>query len=90
MIDDPINVADYERAAAEKLEAGVLGYFAGGAGDEATLRDNVAAWGRWQLRPRMLAGNPDLERALRVARGRALDADPRGPCRFPAHGRCRG
>ncbi len=37
----------------------MLGYFAGGAGDETTLRDNVAAWGRWQLRPRVLAGNPD-------------------------------
>jgi 4-hydroxymandelate oxidase len=55
---DPINVADFERLAAERLEPGVLGYFAGGAGDEATLRDNVAAWGRWRLRPRVLAGNP--------------------------------
>jgi isopentenyl diphosphate isomerase/L-lactate dehydrogenase-like FMN-dependent dehydrogenase len=52
-----VNVADFERAASEKLEAGVLGYFAGGAGDEETLRDNVAAWGRWRLRPRMLAGH---------------------------------
>ena len=32
MIDDLINVADFERVAAEKLESGVLGYFAGGAG----------------------------------------------------------
>jgi isopentenyl diphosphate isomerase/L-lactate dehydrogenase-like FMN-dependent dehydrogenase len=51
-----INVADFERAAAAKLDPGVLGYFAGGAGDELTLRDNVAAWGRWRLRPRVLAG----------------------------------
>ena len=29
-----INVADYERVAAERLDAGPLGYFAGGAGDE--------------------------------------------------------
>ncbi len=56
MIEGPINVADFERLASEKLEPGVLAYFAGGAGDEATLRDNVAAWGRWQLRPRMLTG----------------------------------
>jgi isopentenyl diphosphate isomerase/L-lactate dehydrogenase-like FMN-dependent dehydrogenase len=54
--DEPINVADFERVAAEKLDAGVLGYFAGGAGDELTLRDNVAAWSRWRLRPRVLAG----------------------------------
>jgi isopentenyl diphosphate isomerase/L-lactate dehydrogenase-like FMN-dependent dehydrogenase len=58
VLDDLVNVSDFERVASEKLEAGVLGYFAGGAGDEATLRDNVAAWERWQLRPRMLAGNP--------------------------------
>jgi isopentenyl diphosphate isomerase/L-lactate dehydrogenase-like FMN-dependent dehydrogenase len=50
----PINVADFEALAAEVLEAGPLGYFAGGAGDELTLRDNVAAFGRWQLRPRVL------------------------------------
>jgi len=51
-----INVADFERVAAGKLDAGALGYFAGGAGDELTLRDNVEAWGRWRLRPRVLAG----------------------------------
>lgn len=49
-----INVRDPERIAAEKLEPGVLGYFAGGAGDEVTLRDNIAAWKRWRLRPRVL------------------------------------
>ena len=54
MDDGLFNVADFERVAAEKLEAGVLGYFAGGAGDELTLRENVEAWGRWRLRPRML------------------------------------
>jgi isopentenyl diphosphate isomerase/L-lactate dehydrogenase-like FMN-dependent dehydrogenase len=52
--EDWINVADFERAAAEKLEPGVLGYFAGGAGDELTLRENVEAWRRWRLRPRVL------------------------------------
>jgi isopentenyl diphosphate isomerase/L-lactate dehydrogenase-like FMN-dependent dehydrogenase len=50
----PVNVADYERLAAERLEPGPLAYFAGGANDERTLEDNVAAWGRWQLRPRVL------------------------------------
>jgi isopentenyl diphosphate isomerase/L-lactate dehydrogenase-like FMN-dependent dehydrogenase len=54
--DDLINVADFERVAAQKLEAGALGYFAGGAGDELTLRENVEAWSRWRLRPRVLAG----------------------------------
>src|SRR4051794_34978916 len=51
---EPINVADYERIAAERLDAGPLGYFSGGAGDELTLRENVAAYRRWRLRPRVL------------------------------------
>jgi len=49
-----LNVWDYEAAAAERLEPGAYGYYAGGAGDEVTLRDNVEAYGRWLLRPRML------------------------------------
>ena len=49
-----LNVWDYERAAEEVLEPGAFGYFAGGAGDEHTLRENLAAFGRWYLRPRML------------------------------------
>ena len=51
---EPINVADYERLAAEVLDPGAHGYFAGGAGDERTLRENVAAFARWRLRPRVL------------------------------------
>jgi isopentenyl diphosphate isomerase/L-lactate dehydrogenase-like FMN-dependent dehydrogenase len=53
-VPEPINVADYERLALERLDPGVHGYFAGGAGDERTLRENVAAFGRWQLRPEVL------------------------------------
>jgi len=49
-----LNVWDYEAAAAERLEPGAHGYYAGGAGDELTLRDNVEAFRRWQLRPRVL------------------------------------
>jgi isopentenyl diphosphate isomerase/L-lactate dehydrogenase-like FMN-dependent dehydrogenase len=51
-----LNVWDYETAAAELLDPAAHGYFAGGAGDEVTLRDNVEAFRRWQLRPRVLAG----------------------------------
>jgi hypothetical protein len=36
-----VSVHDYEYAAAGRLDEGALGYFAGGAGDERTLRDNV-------------------------------------------------
>jgi 4-hydroxymandelate oxidase len=51
---EPLNTWDYERLAAERLEPGAHGYYAGGAGDEVTLRDNVDAYRRWQLRPRVL------------------------------------
>jgi isopentenyl diphosphate isomerase/L-lactate dehydrogenase-like FMN-dependent dehydrogenase len=50
----PINAWDYERLAEQKLDANALAYFAGGAGDELTLRENVAAFQRLKLRPRML------------------------------------
>jgi isopentenyl diphosphate isomerase/L-lactate dehydrogenase-like FMN-dependent dehydrogenase len=50
----PLNVWDYERMFEQTLDAGAFGYFAGGADDEVTLRDNVAAFRRWRLRPRML------------------------------------
>src|SRR5262249_62147484 len=36
------------------MPAGAHGYYAGGASDEITLRDNVAAWRRLALRPRVM------------------------------------
>jgi isopentenyl diphosphate isomerase/L-lactate dehydrogenase-like FMN-dependent dehydrogenase len=51
---EPVNVWEYERLAKETLEPGAFGYYAGGAGDEWTLRENVAAFRRWVLRPRVL------------------------------------
>jgi isopentenyl diphosphate isomerase/L-lactate dehydrogenase-like FMN-dependent dehydrogenase len=53
-VSEPLNVWDFERLAEEKVEPGPWGYFAGGAGDERTLAENVAAFRRWHLRPRML------------------------------------
>jgi isopentenyl diphosphate isomerase/L-lactate dehydrogenase-like FMN-dependent dehydrogenase len=51
---EPCNVADYEQLARERLDEGAFGYYAGGAGDERTLRENVEAFSRWLLRPRTL------------------------------------
>ena len=62
----PINVADFARLAAEKLERGPLDYFAGGAGDEVTLRENVEAWGQWRLRPRVLNDVREVSTAAEV------------------------
>src|SRR6266536_3411879 len=50
----PATIAEFERLAAEILPPGPYGFFAGGAGDEVTLADNLAAWRRWQIRPRVL------------------------------------
>jgi isopentenyl diphosphate isomerase/L-lactate dehydrogenase-like FMN-dependent dehydrogenase len=58
-VDDLLNVADYERRAEELLPPGPYAYFAAGAGDEWTLGENVAAYRRWTLRPRILR---DVER----------------------------
>ncbi|MRJ75721.1 alpha-hydroxy-acid oxidizing protein [Aeromicrobium sp. SMF47] len=47
---------DFEARAAELLDEATYGYFAGGAGDEITLRDNVESWRRLVLAPRVLVG----------------------------------
>jgi isopentenyl diphosphate isomerase/L-lactate dehydrogenase-like FMN-dependent dehydrogenase len=52
----PITLTDVERLAAERLDAGWYGYFAGGSGDERTLRRNVAAFEARSLRQRVLTG----------------------------------
>jgi len=54
--DLPMAFAELERRAEAALPASVWSYVAGGAGDEATQRANVAAFGRWGLVPRMLVG----------------------------------
>ncbi|HYY65128.1 MAG TPA: alpha-hydroxy acid oxidase [Gaiellaceae bacterium] len=61
-----LNVADYEREAERLLDPVAFAYFAGGSGDEWTLRDNVAAFRRWRLRPRMLveANEPSATTAV--------------------------
>lgn len=60
----PITFADLEAAACAALPASVWGYVAGGAGDEHTQRENVRAFGRWGVIPRMLVAPAD--RDLRV------------------------
>jgi len=65
-VPEPCNVADYERLARERLSEGAYGYFAGGAGDERTLRENVEAYGRWRLRPRALVDVSEASTATTV------------------------
>jgi 4-hydroxymandelate oxidase len=62
----PVNIWDYERLAEEKLDANAAAYYFGGAGDEITLRDNVAAFERRKLRPRMLVDVGEVSTATTV------------------------
>ena len=68
----------------ERLEPGAHGYYAGGAGDELTLRDNVEAFRRWQLRPRMLVDVEHVHDRDDGARPRDVDAAARRAGRVPA------
>jgi isopentenyl diphosphate isomerase/L-lactate dehydrogenase-like FMN-dependent dehydrogenase len=65
-LEAAINIADLERLAESALEPGALGYFAGGAGDEHTLRANVEAFGNWRIRPRMLVDVSEASPATTV------------------------
>ena len=58
-----INVADYVEAARAKVAPERWCYFEGGAGDEVSLRANVAAYGRWRFRPRMLVDVSEISLA---------------------------
>jgi 4-hydroxymandelate oxidase len=64
--DPPRTLADYERAALGAMSPEALGYIEGGAGDEVTLGDNVAAWRRWALRPRVLVGASGCDPSVTV------------------------
>ncbi len=52
--DKPINLFEYEAMAPQHLSQMALDYYASGAGDEVTLRNNRTAFEAFKLRPRML------------------------------------
>ena len=54
--DPIITLTDLEELAGERLDPHWREYFAGGAGSERTLRENVSAYGRYRLRQRVLCG----------------------------------
>ena len=62
----PVNVSDYEKLAEAKLDANAQAYFVGGSGDEVTLRDNLAAFERRKLRPRVLVDVSSVSTATTV------------------------
>jgi isopentenyl diphosphate isomerase/L-lactate dehydrogenase-like FMN-dependent dehydrogenase len=62
----PVNLFEYEPLAKARLEPMAYDYYAGGAEDELTLRENRAAFTRIKLRPRMLVGVAQIEVATTV------------------------
>jgi 4-hydroxymandelate oxidase len=62
----PLSLRSFEPLARQRLEPAVYDFFAGGADDEVTLRDNETAFARLTLRPRVLRGPavPDLSTTL--------------------------
>ncbi len=61
-----ISIADFERVAEEVLDRGALAYYAGGATDELTMRDNVAAWQRIAIAPRVLVGADERDPSVTI------------------------
>ncbi|MCA1585498.1 MAG: alpha-hydroxy-acid oxidizing protein [Acidobacteria bacterium] len=51
---DPINVSDFEALARERMSTAAFDYYSGAAGDERTLAENRAAFGRITVWPRVL------------------------------------
>jgi 4-hydroxymandelate oxidase len=56
-----LTIDDFERAARDRLPQMVFDYYAGGSGDEWTLRENRRAFDRWIIRPRVLVDASNIE-----------------------------
>ena len=59
-------IAEFEAVAREQLAPAYYDFFAGGAQDEITLRDNEAAFGRLRLLPRVLCGSDKRDLSIEL------------------------
>lgn len=66
LVPGPVTLADYEELARQRLPAMVYNYFAGGAGDELSLRRNRAAFDELLLSPRVLRDVSRLDTTLEL------------------------
>ena len=55
------NLQDFERLARAAMKPAAFEHYSRGAGDETTLRENVAAFARHRLRPRVMAPVTDVD-----------------------------
>ena len=63
-------VAEFEAAARQRLDPAHYDYFAGGAQDEITLRENESAYKRLRLLPRVLRGSDKRRNAAELGKFR--------------------
>ncbi|MGH2788050.1 MAG: alpha-hydroxy acid oxidase [Actinomycetota bacterium] len=61
-----VTLADFESAARRTMTPSALAYVAGGAADEITLRDNVAAFQKRRLRPRVLVDVSSVDTKAKI------------------------
>jgi 4-hydroxymandelate oxidase len=69
----PVNIAEYEALARERMERSAFEYYAGGACDERTLASNRDGFDRIRLRPRVLVDVSRVDTATTVL-GTRIDA----------------
>ncbi|HEX6491290.1 MAG TPA: alpha-hydroxy acid oxidase [Gaiellaceae bacterium] len=61
-----VSAEAFEQKAKRRLEPSTYSFYAGGAGAETTLEDNLAAFRRWYLRPRVLADVGQVTTTIQV------------------------
>jgi 4-hydroxymandelate oxidase len=79
-----VTLTDFEPIAKERMHPAAFDYVAGGAWDEVSLADNLAAWRRYRLRPRVLVDVADVDPATTLLGERA--AIPVATAPMAAHG----
>ncbi|CAK7319842.1 2-Hydroxyacid oxidase 1 [Vulpes lagopus] len=59
-------ISDYEQNAKSVLQKSIYDYYRSGANDQETLADNIAAFSRWKLYPRMLRNVAEIDLSTSV------------------------
>lgn len=62
-----LNISDFEALARSRMEPTAFDYYSGGAGDETTLSDNIAAFDRYVLTPRVLVNAETVDLSVTIA-----------------------